>query len=391
MRVLHIGKFFAPFAGGIENFMLDLLRACHADGVVQACLVHEAPGQMGLSGGEFEFLERFRRVPTLGQISYAPVSPGFGRALEEVLEDFRPDVLHLHLPNTSAFWALKSRRARAIPWLVHWHSDVVGPGLDAKLKLLYPFYRPFEQALLKRAERIIVTSPPYLESSRALEPWREKCRVIPLGLDPARLEASSRAGAPDWEHSGKLKVLAVGRLSRYKGFDVLMRAAARSSDVEVMIAGEGQERRRLERLLDKQAGAACGDDVGARIRLVGPVDDAGRNRLLAGCDVFCLPSINRGEAFGLSLLEAMAAGKPAIATRVPGSGMGWVVDDEQTGWLVEPGDVDGLAALLGRVASDRAALERAGTRARARFDAQFGIDAVAREVVAVYRGLVSSS
>ena len=45
MRVLHIGKFFAPFAGGIENFMLDLLRACSAEGVAQACLVHEAPGQ----------------------------------------------------------------------------------------------------------------------------------------------------------------------------------------------------------------------------------------------------------------------------------------------------------------------------------------------------------
>jgi len=160
--------------------------------------------------------------------------------------------------------------------------------------------------------------------------------------------------------------------------------------VEVMIAGEGQERRSLERLLEKQSGGACGGDVGARIRLVGPVDDAGRNRLLAGCDVFCLPSVNRGEAFGLSLLEAMATGKPAIATRVPGSGMGWVVRDEETGWLVEPGDVDGLAALLRRLASNRAALERAGSRAWARFDAEFGIEAVAREVVAVYRGLVSS-
>ena len=143
MRVLHIGKFFAPFAGGIENFMLDLLRACSAEGVAQACLVHEAPGQAHAARDRgFDFLERFERVPTVAQLSYAPVSPGFSRAMERMLGEFRPDVLHLHMPNTSAFWALKSRRARRIPWVVHWHSDVVGPGLDTKLKLLYPFYRP---------------------------------------------------------------------------------------------------------------------------------------------------------------------------------------------------------------------------------------------------------
>jgi len=386
MRVLHVGKYFAPFTGGIENFMLDLLRACRAEGVVQACLVHAAPGQQGAGGPEFDFLERFRRVPTTGQISYAPVSPGFGRALEAMLTEVRPDVLHLHMPNTSAFWALRSSRARAIPWVVHWHSDAVGPGLDAKLKLLYPFYRPFEQGLLKRADAVIATSPPYLESSRALAPWRDKCRVIPLGLDATRLETSGASGGPDWRHSDKLRVLAVGRLSRYKGFEGLIRAAARVTGVEVVIAGEGQERRRLERLLG-EAGGAEGCD---HIRLVGAVDDAGRNRLLAGCDVFCLPSINRGEAFGLSLVEAMAAGRPQIATRVPGSGMGWVVEEGRTGWLVAPGDVEALAALLGRLVRQRSLLRENGRHARERFEQRFRIDAVAREVVKVYRGLLSS-
>ena len=388
MRVLHVGKFFAPFAGGIENFMLDLLRACDAEGVRQACLVHEAPGQKGLDGERFNFLEHFQRVPTLGQLSYAPVSPGFGRALERMLEEFRPDVLHLHLPNTSAFWALKIRRARAIPWVVHWHSDVVGPGLDAKLKMLYPFYRPFEQALLKRAEVVIASSTPYLESSRALQPWRDKCRVIPLGLDPARLETTGDCEASGWRYSDKLRVLAVGRLSRYKGFGVLIRAAARVPEAEVLIAGEGDQRNRLERLLRKVSDGSTENGPGSRIRLLGAVDNASRNRLMAGSDVFCLPSVNRGEAFGLSLVEAMAASKPAIATRVPGSGMGWVVRAGQTGWLVDAGDVESLAELLRRLSRDRAVLEQAGARARERFDAQFGIDAVARKVVEIYKSVV---
>jgi len=382
MRVLHIGKFFSPFAGGIENFMLDLLRACNAEGVAQACLVHAAPGQTHDPADEsFDFLDRFERVPTVAQISYAPVSPGFSRAMERMLEEFRPEVLHLHLPNTSAFWALKSRRARRIPWVVHWHSDVVGPGLDTKLKLLYPFYRPLEQALLKRADVVIATSPPYLESSRALEPWRDKCRVIPLGLDPARLEFSEDSGLRFWHHPEKVKVLAVGRLSRYKGFGVLIRAASAVEDVELVIAGSGDQRARIERMLP--------DDSEGRLRLIGGVDDAGRNRLLAECDVLCMPSVNRAEAFGLSLLEAMAGGKPAIATCVPGSGMGWVVEDEQTGWLVEPDDFESLADLLRWLTRDRSVLERAGKGARERFDAKFGIDAVARKVVGVYKALVS--
>ena len=386
MRVLHVGKFFAPFAGGIENFMLDLLRGCAAEGVAQACLVHEAPGQKGLDGEHFDFLERFRRVPTLGQLSYAPISPGFGRALERMLDEFRPDILHLHLPNTSAFWALKSRQARAIPTVVHWHSDVVGPGLDAKLKMLYPFYRPLERALLRRADEVIATSPPYLESSRVLQSFRDKCRVIPLGLDPARLEPSGTATATAsvWRKDDRLKVLAVGRLSRYKGFEVLLRAAARVADVEVVIVGEGQERRRLERYLHRE----FGDEAGQRLRLIGSVDDAGRNRLMAGCDVFCLPSVNRGEAFGLSLVEAMAAGKPQIATRVPGAGMDWVVEEGRTGWMVRSGEAGELAALLARLARQRSILREAGRQARQRFEQRFRIDAVARQIMAVYESVL---
>jgi len=381
MRVLHIGKFFAPFAGGIENFMLDLLRACHAEGVSQACLVHEAPGPRDAGGMDFEFLDRFQRVPTLGQISYAPVSPGFARAMERMLREFRPDVLHLHVPNTSAFWALKSRRARAIPWVVHWHADVIGPGLDAKLKLLYPCYRPFERALLKRADAVIATSPPYLQSSRALRPFRDKCRVIPLGLDPARVEVSRECEASAWRDSDSLKVLAVGRLSRYKGFEVLVRAAAQVPEVGVVVAGEGQQRRRLERFLHRE----FGDEAGQRLRLIGSVDDAGRNRLMADCDVFCLPSVNRGEAFGLSLVEAMAAGKPQIATRVPGAGMDWVVEEGRTGWMVAPGEVEELAGLLGRLVRQRSILREAGRQARRQFEQRFRIDAVARQVMAVYK------
>jgi rhamnosyl/mannosyltransferase len=380
MRVLHVGKFFAPFVGGIENSLIDLSRAASEVGVRQAVLVHASPAglEMDAENPRFDFLEAFARVPVLGQLAYAPIAPRFRGELEAMLEDFEPELLHVHLPNPSAFWLLSSRHARRLPWVVHWHSDVVGPGLDRRLKLLYPAYRPFEQALLRRASAIIATSPPYLHSSRALSRWRGKCRAIPLGLDVDRVvPVEQDAEQPAWAAGSRLRVLAVGRLTRYKGMQVLARAALDVPGVAVNIVGEGAERRRLERLIPpSEAG---------RIRVLGSLDDAARNRLLASCDVFCLPSINRAEAFGMALLEAMACGKPTIATRVPGSGMDWVVEEGRTGWLVDPGDADKLGRLLQSLISNRARLADFGAEAKRRFDQRFRIETVADAVLDVYR------
>jgi glycosyltransferase involved in cell wall biosynthesis len=178
-------------------------------------------------------------------------------------------------------------------------------------------------------------------------------------------------------------VLAVGRLARYKGLDVLVRAARAVAGVELIVAGAGERRAALASLI--------GAENDGRIRLAGAVSDGVRNRLMRSCDVFCLPSRNRAEAFGMALLEAMAAGRPVIATRVPGSGMEWLVDEERTGWLVEPDDVDGLAALLSRLQAERGLLESAGARARSDFQQRFRIDAVAERVFDVYRDVLRGS
>jgi rhamnosyl/mannosyltransferase len=264
--------------------------------------------------------------------------------------------------------------------------------LDAWLKLLYPAYRPLEQALLRRAAVVIATSPPYLDSSRALAPWRDKCRVIPLGLDAGRVDAdigeseqqgNDKADSGDWPGDRRLRVLALGRLTRYKGMQVLIRAATEVPDVAVNIIGSGTERRRLQR--------AIPSTDGERIRVLGSLDDAARNRLLASCDLLCLPSINRAEAFGVALLEAMASGKPVIATRVPGSGMDWVVEEGRTGWMVDPGHERALGRLLQQLVSNRSRLEDYGAEARRRFEQRFRIDAVAEQVVSVYREVVGEA
>lgn len=385
MKILHVGKFFHPSCGGIETFLMDLTRASQGSGVEQGVLVHaqhaEQPGSVDAE--QFPFLEYFSRAKTRGSLSYAPLSPGFPLELSGALKSFKPDLLDLHMPNPSVFWGLLNRRARNIPWIVHWHSDASGPEFGSSVRLLYPLYQPFEQWLLARARRIIVTSSAYLEHSRPLRKWRKKCEVVPLGLDPGRLIPLPEAnGSSAWQSADRLRILAVGRLTGYKGFDVLLRAMAKTG-AELVIAGSGAERTRLERWTrDLQ--------ITDRVRFAGAVSNATRNALLESCDLLCLPSLNRAEAFGISVLEAMAVGKPALVSNVRGSGLPWLVSDGLTGWHVRPGDIDDLADRINALDRDRSKIAAMGARARQRFEDHFHIDPVSDQTINVQRAAMRS-
>jgi glycosyltransferase involved in cell wall biosynthesis len=387
MRVLHIGKFYPPFAGGIENFLGDLLPALRKNGAYVAAVVHDhhpsSEGQIQ-SNNAFSMVHR---VPCYGSLMYAPVSPGFPLTLRKVIRRFRPDILHLHMPNTSAFWVMALSCARQIPKIVHWHSDVVQSRIDRRISLAYHFYRPFEQALLRRAMLIVATSQPYLITSKALCPWRNKCKVVPLGLDPGRLKIPD-AGLTKWAEGiwgrKKTRVLAIGRLAYYKGQEVLIKAAARLPDIKVLIVGEGERRTRLQNLIAES-------ELRERVKLPGFMQEPRLQALLATCDVLCLPSVERTEAFGLVLLEAMRFAKPVVASDVAGSGIGWVVSQKETGLLVPPGDSIELAKALQIMAEGSELRKRMGKAAVQRFNKVFHIDKVAQEIMVIYRDIQSQA
>ncbi len=113
----------------------------------------------------------------------------------------------------------------------------------------------------------------------------------------------------------------------------MIRAAANLPETHVVIVGEGDRKEHLEGLI-RQLG------LGGRVELTGFIPDEKLRALLATSDLLCLPSIERTEAFGLVLLEAMRYSKPVVASDVSGSGMGWIIGQMETGLLVKPGDVD---------------------------------------------------
>ena len=371
LRILHIGKFYPPHRGGMESFLADLVTAQQAQGIEVAALVHGTP-----LPHDPDWLVR---VPVQFHVIYAPIAMGFRAAMQRAIARFAPDVLHLHMPNNSVFWALLLTEARDIPWVVHWHSDVVVSHIRPAVALAYRLYRPFEQAVLARAERIIATSPPYLEASEPLQPWRSKCAVVPLGLNTDTPPAPLASAPLPWQDH-TLRLLTIGRLTYYKGVETLVQAVANLPGVELLVVGEGELRPALESLIRARTPAGQAPNV----RLLGSVTEAEKNALLHSCHVFCLASRERTEAFGMVLLEAMAYARPCIVSDLPGSGMPWVVAQANAGLQVATEDVPGWQSAIRQLQAQPALRTQLGKAGQQALHERFSVAACARALSTQY-------
>jgi rhamnosyl/mannosyltransferase len=402
LKVLHIGKYFPPFNGGLENYMRDAMVALARRGIDSIALVHRhtlsvrsTNETFATSGHNFHVL----RTGMWARFLYTPISPAFPWHLRSTIRKDKPDLLHLHLPNPSAFWALLLPSARRIPWVVHWHSDVITAAQGRLMRLFYWLYRPFEYAVSKHATTIVATSPPYRDSSPALRSWLHKCQVVPLGVDQERFGTPDGA-VPGVDYPGltpgnvkrsggvrpiiPLQVLAVGRLTYYKGFHHLIEAAAEVPDVHVDLVGTGEQLEQLE-------GLSTSLNLQDRVTFHGVLSDEQLAQQMMECDCLCLPSVERTEAFGMVLLEAMYFGKATIVSDVEGSGMGWVVDDGITGIKVKPADTDSLAEAFRVLTANRGELERMGRKGKEKFGQQFEINHAVAGLADVYQQAVNAS
>jgi rhamnosyl/mannosyltransferase len=291
--------------------------------------------------------------------------------------------------------------------VISYHSDIV------RQKALLRVYRPLLWRVLRRADRILATSPRYIDSSPFLSRLRDKCAVVPLGVDTARFAAADPArvtalrnqlttqprtagrkqppnpaqrGASSHPtpHSGAQAatqlLLSVGKLRYYKGLDTLIQALPQLPSARLVIVGAGPMDAAWREL-------AAALSVADRVVFVGEVDDAELPIYYHAAAVFALPANARAEAFGTVLVEAMAAGLPCVTTEV-GSGTSWVVQDGVTGRVVPPRDPDALAEAITPLLADadlRRRLGQAGAeRARAEFDERLMID----RILAAYTALI---
>ena len=375
MKVLHISKYYPPFAGGIEHFVADLHESLCRQGIQSFVLAHEHQSTRQLIPQKSKHIHF---VPVIGTILYTPVSPLFPKILLQCVEQIQPDIIHIHMPNLSAFWMLIFKMIRKIPWVIHWHSDVVASKIDKRMSLAYPLYQPFEYQLLKQSKKIIATTRPYLMTSSTLSPFHHKSEVVPLGVSQFRFNRSKQEPGQLWGKH-KYKILAIGRLTYYKGYDILIQAAQHLPDCQIIIVGEGEMRVSLEKLI-----AQLG--VTDNVQLNGFVEKSQIEQLLSTCDCLCLPSLERTEAFGLVLLEAMLFSKPIVASYLPGPS--WIVDHQKTGLLVTPGSVNELVHAINAILRFPEVKKQMGQAAYNRFVSLFEIDQVTRQMISIYKNLI---
>jgi rhamnosyl/mannosyltransferase len=306
---------------------------------------------------------RVTRAGVLFNLGAAPFCPGLARLIREA----EADIVHLHFPNPTAFVAyLASRHAGRL--VVTYHSDIV------RQKLTGRAFRPILQRTLRRARAIIATSPNYLESSEVLRLHRERCRVVPLGIDAERFaRADEREVRAIRERFGPRIVLGVGRLIYYKGFEHLIRAM-KEVEASLVIIGTGPLRARLERERDASG-------LTERVHFVGEVESAAA--YFHAADVFALASTARSEAFGIVQLEAMACGVPVVNTRLA-SGVPFVSLDGLTGLTVPPADACALASALRLLLGDAALRAKMGEAGRRRVRQEFDADLMTERTLGVY-------
>ncbi len=387
IKVLHIGKFFSPFRGGVENYMRDIMVSLNHLDVRNFAVVHRHELSFRSIDDTIEVDDipfHVIRAGTWFKFMYAPFSPMFPILMRRLARLYQPNIIHFHMPNPSAFWALLMLRMRNVAWVIHWHADVVASSHDPKLRWFYHLYQPLEQMMLRRAAAVVVTSEAYLDYSEPLREHRAKCHVVPLGLQP---EAPDTAGQTsqnisEYVQDDRFKVLAIGRLTYYKGFEYLLRAAALlKTDIRVDIIGSGQRERSLRKLASHLG-------LDGQLHLIGHVTDDELHARLHACDCVCLPSLERTEAFGMVLLEAMMHGKATVVSDVAGSGMGWIVEHDHTGIKVPPGDAQALAEALAWLRDHPAQTRSMGEQGRLRFKELFVIERSAKSLQKIYHSIV---
>ncbi len=353
----------------VDHLARELVRLGHA-----VVVLAPARGFLRMSDGVARTypMERHPRF-----ISTRRLVAAYGWFLRRCMRRWRPEVLHCHGVYPTGYLGAISAPKAGVPLVI---TDHYGPALGDRRTRGHPSIGRRRSQALAAADALIATSLANEENYRRLAGRAGRVARIPHGVDLAELAAPAPR-PPDLDPAIRPGgyVLYLGRWRIQKGVDVLLKAFSllRPEPPErLVIAGEGRDGAEFEDL-------ARSLGLGDRVRWVGWAEGALKTYLLQNATCTVVPS-RVAEAFGLVVLESFAAGRPVIATAIPG--LGELVQDGETGMVVEPDSPRSLARALRTVLSDRGLAERLGAKAR-RFAGDYGLETMARKHVDLYQEL----
>jgi rhamnosyl/mannosyltransferase len=372
LRVLLFGRYADAEFGGLERHVRSLVDALGDD--VQ--YVNLVEGRGFAEGPPWACpVVSSRAVAVLAS---QPICPGMPFTARRLHAARKFQIAHLHLPDPMSHLAAMAL-PRDVRIVLTWHSDIV------RQRRLFGLYRPFLKALVARANAVIAPTPAHFASMPqlgALVP-EEKRVVVPFGFDLQPFQRPHPKAAALRASLGRNIVFALGRHVYYKGFEYLIRAMALAPQAILVLGSSGPLTQTLKRL-------AAELGVANRVSFAGRIPDEDLPAYYQACDVFCLPSVEQSEAFGIVQVEAMAAGKPVVCTEL-GNGVNWVNRHGVTGLAVPPRDAGALAASLSRLLGDEPLRRALGAAAAARASENFSLAVLRKGTLAVYQRSVAKA
>ena len=368
MKILQLGKFY-PIEGGVDKVMLDLTMGlsergmtcdmlCAANGDAQVVKLNDY-GSIVATKTAFKLAATY--------FSFAMVSYMRKHAAEY-------DVVHIHHPDPMACFALylSGYKGKVV---LHWHSDIL------KQKTLLKFYKPFQSWLIKRADKIVGTTPVYVAQSKALSDVQDKVDYIPIGVEDVSLSPADEQKIRS-RYPNKKIVYSLGRLVGYKGYEYLVKAAQYlPDDYVILIGGRGPLMDSLQNLINELG-------VSDKVKLLGYIRSEEFASYYKACDVFCLSSIWKTEAFAIVQVEAMSCSKPVVATQIPESGVSWVNKQGYSGINVPIMDAKALSEAILRITDERE-YNQYSANARNHYITNFSYSKMIDRCVMLYEELLS--
>jgi L-malate glycosyltransferase len=358
MRILQICS--AREIGGGERHLADLANGLASRGhEIFAAIAPDSPVRAELSSVS---AEKIIELPMRNALSVRS-----GLKLSRFVRDQRIEIIHAHLARDYPLAALAAGRSEA--------------QLVLTRHVLFPLSR-IHRVTLRRTSRVIAVSAAVASGLRAQNIFSsDKIVMIHNGIDVERFARKSGTGVPPVSAAGRKRVGMVGHLAPIKGQEEFLRAAAiicrARDDVDFIIAGEdksrdGENRASIEKLIR---------DLGlsGRVQLTGWIDDVAD--LLAKLDLFVSPA--RSEPFGLSIVEAMAAGVPVIATASEGACE--IIESGESGRLVPIGEVEALAEAISELLGDANERDRLVSKARVVAQSKFSLARMLDRTEQLYR------
>ena len=364
MKVALVSAYDYAHPGGVtehvRHLAAGLKRRGHSTTIFAPCSDHD----FAQHNPEFIRVGRPVPIPSHGSVARITVSFHLTNRIKHYMREGGYDVVHFHEPLMPVLSVTALR-----------YSDAFNVGTFhafARSNVGYYYGKPLLKRYVRRLNVRIAVSVAAREFVQHYFPG--DYRIVPNGIDLARFDHATPL--PELR-DGRPTILFVGRLERRKGLGYLLRAfmqlKAEIPDLRLVIVGDGPMRRWY-------ANFAARHDMDDVI-MAGYVAAADLPRYYASCDVFCAPNTG-DESFGIVLLEAMASGKPIVATDI--DGFRTVLTPGREGLLVERKNARRLAEALRRLLQDpelRRELGRRGTETARRYDWERIVD----EVIAIYR------